>query len=127
MRALAVGFWLVSMTTSLAVTGVAVGLWVRDVVRKQDLDGVEPSPVTFRSALYSLLAGLVLWGTRLARGEPLSFNDLAFSALLIGFGLSAGWYLLARRTADGPSARTVARISAVIASSHGALAALAYP
>ena len=127
MQTLVAVSWLVMMAGSLVVMTVAMGLWFRDVLRGQDTDGVEPSPVSVRSALYSLLAGLAFCGTRWARGEPLSFKDVAFHALLIGFALSAGWYLLARRSTKEPNPGKVAGLSAVIAASFGTLSALTPP
>jgi len=109
---------------SVAVTAVAVGLWLRDVLRERDTDGVEPSPLSKRSAIYSVLAGCVFIAIRLARGESLSFFFAGFTAVFIGFALSAGWYLLARKATDGPSRREVDNLSAVVAASFGALSAL---
>jgi hypothetical protein len=111
--------------SSAMVIAVALGYWLRDVRRNQDTDGVEPSPVSERAALYMLLAGVVFIGTRLARGQSLPFGFIAFAAVFIGFGLSACWYLLARRATDGPSASRVAMFSGGVAASFGALSALA--
>jgi hypothetical protein len=127
MRALAVGLWMVMGTTSVVVMTIAMGLWFRDVLRGRATDGVEPAPVTGRTALYSLLAALAFSGTRLASGERLTFSDAAFPALLIGMALSAGWYLLARRTPDGASASKTAVVSMVIAASFGALTGAVQP
>ena len=108
----------------LAVITVALGYWLREVLGNQDTDGVEPSPVSQRSALYTLLAGFAFIGTRLARGESLPFSYIGFTATFIGFTLSAAWYLIARRANHGPSRSTVATFSGVIAASFGALSAL---
>ena len=103
---------------------VALVYWLNDVRRNKDTDGVEPSPVSDRSALYMLLAGCVFVGTRLVRGESLPFGFIVFVAVFIGFGISAGWYLLARRASDGPSPSRVAMFSAGVAAAFGALSAL---
>jgi hypothetical protein len=126
MEALLVVSWCAMAISSAAVTAVAIGLWLRDVLRERDTDGVEPSPVSERSALYMLLAGCVFMGTRFARGESLSFGEAAFTAVFIGFALSAGWYLLTRGT-EGPSRSKVDEFSAVVAASFGLLSALTFP
>jgi len=118
--------WSAMALVSMAVTAVAVGLWTRDVLREQDTDGVEPSPVSARSVPYILLAGCVFIGTRLFRGEPLSFNEVGFAAMFIGFTCSAGWYLLARRGTEVAVGGSVAKLSAVVAASYGALSALTF-
>ena len=124
MEAIVVVSWSAMAVSSAAVITVALVYWLRDVLGNQDTDGVEPSPVSERSALYTLLAGFVFIGTRLARGESLPFGYLGFTAAFIGFTLSAGWYLLARRSTEGPSPSTVATFSAVVAAFFGALSAL---
>ena len=129
MESLVVVSWIVMATVSAAVIAVALGLWIRDIRRHKDIDGVdidgvEPSPFSDRAALYMLLALLVSVGTRLARGESPSFVFSAFAAVFIGFGLSASWYLLARRATGGPSPRTVATYSVVIAACFGVLSGL---
>jgi len=124
MHSIVVVSWSAMAISSAAVIAVALGCWLRDVRRNQDTDGVEPSPVSERSALYMLLAGSVFIGTRLARGESLPFGFIGFAAAFIGFGLSAGWYLLARRASDGPSPGRVAMFSAGVAASFGALSAI---
>lgn len=115
--------WSAMVISSVAVTAVAMGLWLRDVLREQDTDDVEPSPLSKRSAIYSLIAGCVFVGIRLARGEPLSFFFAGFTAMFIGFALSAGWYLLARRATKQPSRSEVDKFSAVVAASFGGLSA----
>ena len=122
MEAIVVVSWSAMAVGSAAVITVALVYWLRDVLGNRDIEGVEPSPVSERSALYTLLAGFVI-GTRLARGESLRFGYLGFAAAFIGFALSAGWYLLARRSTDGPSPSTVATFSAVVAAFFGALSA----
>ena len=126
MRVFLEAAWCVMALSSMAVTAVAVGLWARDVLRDQDTDGVEPAPVSRRSISYILLAGSVFIGTRLVSGEPLIFNAMGFTAMYIGFALSAGWYLLALRGDEGPSRSIVDKFSAVVAASFGALSALTF-
>lgn len=126
MRVFLEAAWSVMALSSIAVTALAVGLWTRDVLRDEDTDGVEPSPVSKRSATYILLAGSVFIGIRLIRGEPLSFNAMGFTAMFIGFALSAGWYLLARTGAEWPSRSKIDKLSAVVAACFGALSALTF-
>lgn len=118
--------WVAMAMSSAAVAAVGVGLWFRDVLRHQDTDDVEPNPVTRRAGIYMLLAGGVFVGIRLVRGEPLTFTQVGFIAVYVGFALVAGWYLLKRRGTGGPSRRKVDMFSAVIAVSFGALSALTY-
>ena len=118
--------WSAIALGSMAVTAVAVGLWARDLLREQDTDGFEPSPVSARSVPYTLLAGGVFIGIRLIRGEPLSFSEMGFTAVFIGFACSAGWYLLARGGTEAPSRSKVNRFSVVVAASYGALSALTF-
>ena len=119
--------WSAIVMSSIAVTAVAVSLWLRDVLRERDTDGVEPSPLSKRSAIYSMLALCVFIGIRLARGESVSFLFAGFTAVFIGFALSAGWYLLERRGTGLRSRGPVDTLSAVVAASFGALSALTPP
>ena len=127
MQMLLVASYSAMVVSSVVVTAVAVGLWLRDVLRERDTDGVEPSPLSKRSAIYSLLAGCVFIGIRLTRGESVSFLFAGFTAVFIGFALSAGWYLLDRRATGARSRRQVDTLSAVVAASFGALSALTPP
>jgi hypothetical protein len=113
--------WAAMAMSSAAVAAVGVGLWLRDVLRKQDTDEVDPNPFTKRGAIYMLLTGCVFVGIRLARGEPLSFIEVGFIAGYVGFALAAGWYLLARRGTEGPSQRKVDGFSTAIAVSFSAV------
>jgi drug/metabolite transporter (DMT)-like permease len=124
MQTLLLVSWSAMVISSIAVTAVAMGLWFRDVLRERDTDGVEPSPLSKRSAIYSVLALSVFIGIRLARGESVSVLFAGFTAVFIGFALSASWYLLQRRATDTPSPRQVDKLSAIVAASFGALSAL---
>jgi len=116
--------YVVMAVSTCAVIAVAMGLWVRDVVRERDTDGVEPAPVSARSAIFSLLALGAFVGVRLARGESVPLLFAALTAMFIGFALSASWYLLERRKTSAPRRGQVDKLSAVVAASFGALAAL---
>ena len=112
-----------ALVTTLVIT-VALALWVRDLVRDRGLDGPEPSPISERVVPFMLLSALVLAAVRLLQGDPVSFTDTVFPAVFIGFGLSAGWYLLDVRS-SGLRPRTVDQWSVAIAASFGVLSGLA--
>jgi hypothetical protein len=121
---------LVAVTAfSTVVMVVAVGLWLRDVIRSRDGQTDErlgvPSPLDVRAVPLMVLAAVVLAGVQSLRGVRVSFQDTAFAALFMGFALSAAWYLLARRSPTLPHGSRALGISAVFAAGFGALWGLA--
>jgi hypothetical protein len=121
---------LVAVTAvSTVVMVVAVGLWLRDVIRSRDGQTDhrlgEPSPLDVRAVPLMVLAAVVLAGVQSLRGVRVSFQDTAFAALFMGFALSAAWYLLARRSPTLPRGSRALGISAVFAAGFGALWGLA--
>lgn len=117
--------WSAMTVSGMVVMGIAIALWLPDVIRGEDDDANEPSPVDKRAAPFMLLTALVLAGVRLSRSQPLSFSDTVFAAAFIGFALSAGWYLLARRSPQGHSSKQIKRASAAVAVTFGTLSAFA--
>jgi len=121
---------LVAVTAiSAVVMVVAVGLWLRDVLRSRDGQTDErvgePNPLDVRAVPLMALAAVILAGVQSLRGVPVSFQDTAFAALFMGFALSAAWYLLARRSPPLPHGSRVLGISTVVAAGFGALWGLA--
>jgi hypothetical protein len=121
---------LVAVTAGSAVVMVvAVGLWLRDVIRSRDGQTDErlgePSPLDVRAVPLMVLAAVVLAGVQSLRGVPVSFQDTTFAALFLGFGLSAAWYLLARRSPGLSHGTRAFGVSAVVAAGFGALWGLA--
>ncbi len=122
--ALILVLWLTMTVSSIVVMTVAMALWLRDVVRGEDDDAHEPSPLDTRAVPFMLMTVVVLAGVRLSRGQPLSFIETVFPEAFIGFALSAGWYLLARRSPEAHT-KQIGRASAAVAVSFGALSAFA--
>jgi hypothetical protein len=121
---------LVAVTAvSTVVMVVAVGLWLRDVIRSRegqtDERLGEPSPLDVRAVPLMVLAAVVLAGVQSLRGVPVSFRDTAFAGLFMGFALSAAWYLLARRLPALPHETRAFGVSAVVAAGFGVLWGLA--
>jgi hypothetical protein len=129
MDALIIITWIVIALSGSVIMVVAVTLWLREVLRSRD--GAtderlgEPSPVDGRAVPFMVLAGVVSLGVLYIRGEPLLFRNAAFAAVFIGFALSAGWYLLARRSPVLPKSSGVQALSTVVAACFGALSGLA--
>jgi hypothetical protein len=129
MEAVVVLSLVVVTAVSTVVMVVAVGVWLRDVIRSRDGQTDErlgePSPLDVRAVPLMVLAALVVAGVQSLRGVPVSFQDTAFAALFMGFALSAAWYLLARRSPALPHGTRALGVSAVGAAGFGALWGLA--
>jgi hypothetical protein len=128
MEAVVVALLVAATAVSIVVIAVAVGLWLRAVLRstdgRTDERLGEPSPVDARAVPFMVLAAVVLLGVRVLRGLPPSFRDTAFAALFLGFTVSAAWYLLGRRGRPSRTAR-IQGVSALTAAGVGALWGLA--
>lgn len=128
MEALVLVAWSAMAFAGSLIISAAVFLWLRDVLRSKDgeTDGRmgEPSPVDERAVPWMALTAAVTFGVVYLRQVPASFGTVVFPAVFAGFALSAGWYLMARRSPEEGRAR-VQLGSGAIAAGFGALSGLA--
>jgi hypothetical protein len=106
----------VMMIGMLGVVVVALVPWLRAILRDEDdAPGAgEPSPVDLRALPYVLLTASSVAAVRELRQVPWSVADVVLPAAVLGFGISAAWYLLRRRDAEAPTWWPLAVVVALV-------------
>jgi hypothetical protein len=117
--------WAAIAVPSMVLMLMAGVTALQDARRGTDRGVDDPSPVSRRNAPYIGLAAAAVALVRYLRDEPLGFRDMVFAGGFIGFALSAGWYLAARRSPALAAGRRQAVVSAVVALCFGVLSGLA--
>jgi hypothetical protein len=104
---------------------VALVPWLRTVLRDEGdaPDDREPSPVDLRTLPYVLVTAASVAVVRELRTVPWSLLDALLPSVLLGFGVSAAWYLLRQRGVE----RTTWPVALTAAVTFGALWGLSPP